>query len=76
MVGCDLLTTESPWRDGGGFSPLQLVDRVVDVLPGQHIFPFQPLPQRGDRSPGGEGEVVEGDEVVGVRRMGRQAASQ
>ncbi len=32
MVGCDLLTTESPWRDGRGVALAQLLDHVQDFL--------------------------------------------
>ncbi len=38
-------------------------------------LPLQPLPQRGDLSHAGEGEFLEGDEVVGGEGLGHRSNS-
>ncbi len=49
---------------------------VRQFLPGQHALAFQHFHQGRHLPPGGDGQLFKGDEAGGVRRMGRQAASQ
>ncbi len=44
----------------------QVLDHVEHFLPGEDAFPLQQLHQRLGLPHGGEGQLVEGDEVVGV----------
>ncbi len=71
-VGYDLLTARLPWRDSGGFALAQFLDQGEHFLPGEDAFAFQQLHQRRGLPHGGEGQLFEGHEVVGLEGFSRE----
>ncbi len=69
VVGSYLLTTDSPWRVGAWFALAQRLDHVQHFLPGEDAFALQQLYQGRGLPQGGDGQLVEGHEVVGVEGL-------
>ncbi len=63
----------SPWRHGRGLSLAQVLDHVEHFLPGEDAFPLQQLHQRLGLPHGGEGQLVEGHNLLGVKLLSHDA---
>ncbi len=72
---CYVRTADSSWRDGGRFALAQLLDHGQHVLLGQDACALQQLGQGRGLPQGGEGQLVEGAEVVGGKLLSHDGNS-